>query len=31
VYGEEYRRPDAERVAAAVKAGRDIPPTPSYL
>ena len=30
VYGEEYRRPDAEKVAAAVKAGEEIPPTPSY-
>jgi 8-hydroxy-5-deazaflavin:NADPH oxidoreductase len=30
VYGEEYRLPDAERVVAAVKAGREIPPAPSY-
>jgi predicted dinucleotide-binding enzyme len=30
VYGEEYRQPDGEKVAEAVKAGRDIPPTPSY-
>jgi predicted dinucleotide-binding enzyme len=30
VYGEEYRLPDAERVVEAVKAGREIPPTPSY-
>ena len=30
VYGEEYRLPDAERVVDAVKAGREIPPTPSY-
>ena len=30
VYGEEYRLPDAEKVAAAVKAGEEIPPTPSY-
>ena len=30
VYGEEYRLPDAEKVAEAVKAGREIPPTPSY-
>ena len=30
VYGEEYRLPDAENVVAAVKAGEEIPPTPSY-
>jgi 8-hydroxy-5-deazaflavin:NADPH oxidoreductase len=30
VYGEEYRRPDAEAVVAAVTAGEEIPPTPSY-
>jgi 8-hydroxy-5-deazaflavin:NADPH oxidoreductase len=30
VYGEEYRRADAEVVAAAVRAGREIPPTPTY-
>jgi 8-hydroxy-5-deazaflavin:NADPH oxidoreductase len=30
VYGEEYRLPDAERVVEAVKAGGEIPPTPSY-
>jgi 8-hydroxy-5-deazaflavin:NADPH oxidoreductase len=30
VYGEEYRLPDAERVVEAVKAGKEIPPTPSY-
>jgi 8-hydroxy-5-deazaflavin:NADPH oxidoreductase len=30
VYGEEYRLPDAENAAAAVKAGEEIPPTPSY-
>jgi 8-hydroxy-5-deazaflavin:NADPH oxidoreductase len=30
VYGEEYRLPEATQVAAAVKAGKDIPPTPSY-
>jgi 8-hydroxy-5-deazaflavin:NADPH oxidoreductase len=30
VYGEEYRLPDAEKVVAAVKAGTEIPPTPSY-
>ena len=30
VYGEEYRLADAEKVAAAVKAGKEIPPTPSY-
>jgi predicted dinucleotide-binding enzyme len=30
VYGEEYRLPDAEKVVEAVRAGREIPPTPSY-
>jgi hypothetical protein len=30
VYGEEYRLPDAEKVVEAVKAGQEIPPTPSY-
>jgi 8-hydroxy-5-deazaflavin:NADPH oxidoreductase len=30
VYGEEYRLPDAEQVVEAVKAGEEIPPTPSY-
>jgi predicted dinucleotide-binding enzyme len=30
VYGEQYRLPDAEKVVEAVKAGREIPPTPSY-
>jgi 8-hydroxy-5-deazaflavin:NADPH oxidoreductase len=30
VYGEEYRVPDAEKVVEAVKAGKAIPPTPSY-
>jgi predicted dinucleotide-binding enzyme len=30
VYGEEYRLPDAEQVVKAVKAGKGIPPTPSY-
>ena len=30
VYGEEYRLPDAERVVEAVRAGEEIPPTPSY-
>jgi 8-hydroxy-5-deazaflavin:NADPH oxidoreductase len=30
VYGEEYRLPDAEKVVEAVKAGREIPPTPTY-
>jgi 8-hydroxy-5-deazaflavin:NADPH oxidoreductase len=30
VYGEEYRLPDAERVAEAVRAGEEIPPTPTY-
>jgi 8-hydroxy-5-deazaflavin:NADPH oxidoreductase len=29
-YGEEYRLPDAEKVVEAVKAGKEIPPTPSY-
>ena len=30
VYGEEYRLPDAEKVIEAVRAGEQIPPTPSY-
>jgi 8-hydroxy-5-deazaflavin:NADPH oxidoreductase len=30
VYGEEYRRADAIAVAAAVRAGDPIPPTPRY-
>jgi 8-hydroxy-5-deazaflavin:NADPH oxidoreductase len=30
VYGEEYRLPDAEKVVEAVKAGEEIPPTPTY-
>jgi predicted dinucleotide-binding enzyme len=30
IYGEEYRLPDAEKVVDAVKAGEEIPPTPSY-
>jgi 8-hydroxy-5-deazaflavin:NADPH oxidoreductase len=30
VYGEEYRLPDAEKVAEAVRAGEEIPPTPTY-
>jgi predicted dinucleotide-binding enzyme len=30
VYGEEYRLPQAEQVADAVRAGRQIPPTPQY-
>ena len=30
VYGEEYRLPDAEMVVEAVKAGEEIPPTPTY-
>lgn len=30
VYGEEYRLPDAEQVVEAVRAGREIPPTPTY-
>jgi 8-hydroxy-5-deazaflavin:NADPH oxidoreductase len=29
VYGEEYRLPDAEKVVEAVRAGKEIPPTPS--
>jgi predicted dinucleotide-binding enzyme len=31
VYGEEYRLPDAAKVVEAVRAGQEIPPTPSYL
>ncbi len=31
VYGEEYRLPDAEKVVEAVRAGREIPPTPELL
>jgi 8-hydroxy-5-deazaflavin:NADPH oxidoreductase len=31
VYGEEYRRQDADAVVEAVRAGRAIPPTPQYL
>jgi predicted dinucleotide-binding enzyme len=30
VYGEEYRRPDAEAVLEALRAGRPIPPPPAY-
>jgi predicted dinucleotide-binding enzyme len=30
VYGEEYRLTDAEKVVEAVRAGKEIPPTPSY-
>lgn len=30
VYGEEYRRPDAEAVVSAVRAGQPIPPVPHY-
>jgi predicted dinucleotide-binding enzyme len=30
VYGDEYRQPDGDAVAAAVRAGEPIPPTPSY-
>jgi 8-hydroxy-5-deazaflavin:NADPH oxidoreductase len=30
VYGEEYRAPDAQPVVDAVRAGREIPPTPVY-
>ena len=30
VYGEQYRLPDAEKVVEAVRAGQEIPPTPSY-
>jgi 8-hydroxy-5-deazaflavin:NADPH oxidoreductase len=30
VYGEEYRVADAEAVVEAVRAGREIPPTPRY-
>jgi 8-hydroxy-5-deazaflavin:NADPH oxidoreductase len=30
VYGEEYRRREAEAVVAAVRAGQPIPPPPSY-
>jgi 8-hydroxy-5-deazaflavin:NADPH oxidoreductase len=30
VYGEEYRLPDGEKVVEALRAGRPIPPTPSY-
>jgi 8-hydroxy-5-deazaflavin:NADPH oxidoreductase len=30
VYGEEYRPADAQAVVEAVRAGRPIPPTPSY-
>ena len=30
VYGEEYRAADAAAVVEAVRAGRPIPPTPTY-
>jgi predicted dinucleotide-binding enzyme len=30
VYGEEYRLPEAQLVVEALRAGRPIPPTPSY-
>jgi hypothetical protein len=30
VYGEEYRKADADAVVAAVRAGKPIPPTPVY-
>jgi 8-hydroxy-5-deazaflavin:NADPH oxidoreductase len=30
VYGEEYRAEDAQAVVEAVRAGREIPPTPAY-
>jgi predicted dinucleotide-binding enzyme len=30
VYGEEYRPADAHAVVEALRAGRPIPPTPSY-
>jgi predicted dinucleotide-binding enzyme len=30
VYGEEYRFPEARQVVEAVRAGREIPPTPQY-
>lgn len=30
VYGEEYRLPEARKVAEAVRHGREIPPTPRY-
>jgi hypothetical protein len=30
VYGEEYRAEDAQAVVDAVRAGREIPPTPDY-
>jgi 8-hydroxy-5-deazaflavin:NADPH oxidoreductase len=30
VYGEEYRKADAEKVVEAVSRGEEIPPTPSY-
>src|SRR6266498_1510046 len=30
VYGEEYRAADAAAVVAAVRAGRAVPPTPTY-
>ena len=30
LYGEEYRLPEAEKVLEALRAGREIPPTPVY-
>lgn len=30
VYGEEYRLSEAEKVVQAVRAGKEIPPTPTY-
>ncbi len=30
VYGEEYREPEARAVVEALRAGRPIPPAPSY-
>jgi predicted dinucleotide-binding enzyme len=30
VFGEEYRQADAERVVEALRAGEEIPPTPTY-
>jgi 8-hydroxy-5-deazaflavin:NADPH oxidoreductase len=30
VFGEEYRQADAEKVVKALKAGEEIPPTPTY-
>jgi predicted dinucleotide-binding enzyme len=30
VFGEEYRQADAEKIVEALKAGEEIPPTPTY-